>query len=209
MSSKISPRIRLPALSDSLQFPSLTAAIWPESTKIAYASSLIRRFGHTSRTPAASYAKVASLPPGHKALVQFNPTRDTSSQGILGRFNAQRENQFRFRRNDWVRNRYFRCGEKGHRAAGCRNARVCFVCGGIGHISSSCNRSSSSSASTTKSSSDPQCSTMAAFPLVAPSHIHRVWLSDESSAKLAEEVQQSLILIGDKDIMLFEVLDGL
>jgi hypothetical protein len=50
---------------------------------------------------------------------------------------------------------------------------------------------------------------MAAFPLAAPSHIHRVWLSDDSSAKLAEEVQQSLILIGDKDIVLSEVLDGL
>jgi hypothetical protein len=45
MSSKIPSRIHLLVLCDSLQFSSLTAAIWPESIKIAYASSLIRRFG--------------------------------------------------------------------------------------------------------------------------------------------------------------------
>jgi hypothetical protein len=43
----------------------------------------------------------------------------------------------------------------------------------------------------------------------AASQFHRIWLTDDNSAKLAAEVKQSLILIADKDIVLSEVLDGL
>jgi hypothetical protein len=42
-----------------------------------------------------------------------------------------------------------------------------------------------------------------------PHLIHRVWLSDENSAKIVEEVKHSLILISDQDVALSEVLSGL
>jgi hypothetical protein len=42
-----------------------------------------------------------------------------------------------------------------------------------------------------------------------PHLIHRVWLSDENSAKITEEVKHSLILISDQDVALSEVLSGL
>jgi Domain of unknown function (DUF4283) len=52
---------------------------------------------------------------------------------------------------------------------------------------------------------------MAAHPTLPadPHLIHRVWLSDENSAKIAEEVKHSLILISDQDVALSDVLPGL
>jgi hypothetical protein len=58
--------------------------------------------------------------------------------------------------------------------------------------------------------SNPSIS-MAAHPTLPadPHLIHRVWLSDENSAKIAEEVKHSLILISDQDVALSDVLPGL
>lgn len=45
------------------------------------------------------------------------------------------------RRSSSHRTRCYRCGEKGHRAAECRNPQICFRCTGTGHKASSCTAS--------------------------------------------------------------------
>jgi hypothetical protein len=96
---------------------------------------------------------------------------------------------------------------------------VCFLCGALGHLSTSFSRQepSISGRQLAPAPSSPalvrarQSPVMAMLPpsSLATSQFHHIWLTDDNSAKLAAEVKQSLILIADKDIALFEVLDGL
>jgi Zinc knuckle len=218
MSSKIPSRI--PPSSSS--YPSIQAAIWPQGVKQTYVASLIQQFGgalsSANPSPSRSYAEVASVALA-KGVLQSTAT---AGQISLAQLNSRIAFYFFHSRHQWIRDRCLRCGEKSHRAKICRNTRVCFNCGSLGHIFSRCSKSTPPSLHLVASISEParfKKSSWAASTdspsmtsSIAPSHsslLHRIRLFDENSAKLAEEVHNSLLFRSEVEVPPFEILDGL
>jgi hypothetical protein len=121
-----------------------------------------------------------------------------------------------------MRDRCLRCGEKGYHAKFCRNVRICFNRGSLGHISSRCSKSTPPSLHPIAHIFEPARFKKFSWPAstdlpsmassIAPTHsslLHRIRLSDENSAKLAEEVHNNLLFRSEVEVPPSEILDGL
>lgn len=133
------------------------------------------------------YAKVVQQGPPLSDYGGVNLSTATSVDHGLGK--KRRSSSLTIAQCRSMKNRCFLCGEKGHRAISCRNAKVFFQCGAIGHISSTCSTRKKPPLLPPLLISEGTLPSMAQpSPNAQSCSLHRITLDDPDSQEIAKEL---------------------